>query len=385
MNKRNEALLELIRQGLEVSGELDARAILGNRSDYLGLSELARYGECLRAVLLAKVFPQSNSLKRLLTLQRGHWFENGLAACFRSLDLKFMSQLEIRITNGGVPIRGHLDFTLVWAEPYPAVRIVEIKSTDKLPQQPYPAHIFQAQAQVNLLTQFWNKPVFSLKDSAGVPISQNASFPQICEQNLGITLPNDPAKISVESWLLYLSMRDATCFGPYEPDEISLTDMLATGKDCWAQYSLLRQDSQATGNLPYAQGFNPLCGYCEFNLDCPKFQTDNFQPQWEEVLQRHERLKIKREALDTEIKEIEASLKQAHKLSGRNDWIGTESYRFRVTNTAGRRTLDRDALHDDIVSIFNTIGIDDIDVNYLFARNERTGAASSRLSIVPIN
>ena len=88
MNNRNEALLEIIRQGLEVSGERESEAMLDNCSNYLGLSDLAKYSECPRAALLAKIYPQDNSLNRLLTLQRGHWFENGLAACFNNLGLK---------------------------------------------------------------------------------------------------------------------------------------------------------------------------------------------------------------------------------------------------------------------------------------------------------
>ena len=62
MNKRNETLLEVIRQGLEVSGERQSEAMLGNRSSYIGLSDLAKYAECPRA--------QGNCMKRLCGRKR---------------------------------------------------------------------------------------------------------------------------------------------------------------------------------------------------------------------------------------------------------------------------------------------------------------------------
>lgn len=384
-NNRNEALLEVVRQGLEISGAKSTKDILGNRADYLGVSDLAKYSECPRAALLSKLIPQNTSLSKLLTLQRGHWFEQGLSECFSSLGLKFMPQLEISIVHGEVPIKAHLDFTLVWNDPHPAVRIVEVKSLSKLPEQPYTSHCFQTQAQVNLLSRYWNEPVFSLRDASGAIVSEKFTFPQICRQNLGMTLPDEPDHISVESWLLCLTMREAASFGPYVYQPQKLEELLSLAEECWTQYGLLRHGALDDKALPYSLGFNPLCSYCEFNADCPKFQIGSTQNQWEDTLLRHENLKKQREALDAEIKDIEASLKQAHQNWGSNDWIESGGYRFRVTNSVGRRTLDKNSLSNDLVSIFCAKGITGIDVDELFRRNEKIGGPSSRLIIMPIN
>lgn len=385
MNNRNEALLEVIRQGLAVSGAKSTRDILGNRNEYLGVSDLAKFTECPRAALLAKITPTDTSLAKLLTLQRGHWFEHGLGECFQGLGLKFLPQLEIGIEHKGVPIKAHLDFTLVWDKPYPAVRIVEVKSLSKLPEQPYAAHCYQSQAQINLLNRFWNEPVFNMRDASGAIVSEKLTFPETCKNNLGIALPDNPAQISVESWLLCLTMRDAVCFGPYEYQADKLEELFASAEEYWAQYVLLRHNALDSNALAFSQGFNPLCGYCEYNADCPKFKIGAVQSQWADMLQRHELLKSQRESLDIEIKEVEAVLKDTHQKLGSQDWVQAGAYRFRVTNQAGRKTLDKNSLCNDLVSIFSAEGITGIDVDELLRRNEKTGAAYARLNIMPIN
>ncbi|MBD5418352.1 MAG: hypothetical protein HDR50_12090 [Desulfovibrio sp.] len=93
--ERAKALLEVFRQGLQHYGERQTRTQLGDRSAYLGMSELARYGECPRAAVAAKLSQQHTSLETLLTLQRGHWFEDGIAGCFGELGLRLMRQVEI--------------------------------------------------------------------------------------------------------------------------------------------------------------------------------------------------------------------------------------------------------------------------------------------------
>ena len=91
--------------------------------------------------------------------------------------------------------------------------------------------------------------------------------------------------------------------------------------------------------------------------------------------------KADRSAIDKEIREIEAALKQAHQLSDTKDWIGTGRYRFRCSSTAGRRTLDRKALHGELEEIFAFEKIEGIDVDALLTRCEKQGKPTARLSI----
>lgn len=101
--ERSKALLEVFRQGLQHYAERQTRALLGDRSAYLGMSDLARYAECPRAAVATKLYPQNTSLGNLLTLQRGHWFEDGIAGCFGALGLRFMRQVEICHSHVDVP------------------------------------------------------------------------------------------------------------------------------------------------------------------------------------------------------------------------------------------------------------------------------------------
>ena len=52
---------------------------------------------------------------------------------------------------------------------------------------------------------------------------------------------------------------------------------------------------------------------------------------------------------------------------------------------AGRTTLDKDALREELTEIFHSKHQGDIDVDTLLARCERTGSPFEKLSISPIN
>lgn len=97
------------------------------------------------------------------------------------------------------------------------------------------------------------------------------------------------------------------------------------------------------------RAFISLCTCCRSNAGCPKFPQGDYQPQWQPALTRLADLKQNRSALDAEIREMEAALKLAHSLSGTLDWINAGQHRFRLTTTAGRRSLSREALHEELV------------------------------------
>ena len=82
---------------------------------------------------------------------------------------------------------------------------------------------------------------------------------------------------------------------------------------------------------------------------------------------------------------METVLKLVHRQAGTRDWVDTGNYRFRMSVTAGRTTLDRDALREELAEIFNSEHMGGIDVDTLLARCERTGSPFEKLSISPIN
>ena len=108
-------------------------------------------------------------------------------------------------------------------------------------------------------------------------------------------------------------------------------------------------------------------------------------PQWEPALNKLAVLKKQRTTLDAEIKEMEAVLKLVHRQAGTRDWVNTVNYRFRMSVAAGRTTLDKTALREELSEIFSFEHLGDIDVDALLARCERTGEPFEKLSVSPIN
>lgn len=382
---RITSFLDVFKYGLLLHQQKQTQETLGNRSSYVGISDLARYGECPRAVILQKLNEVIKPLDRILTLQRGHWFECGVSSGFASIGLKHLRQLEISYKYQNVPIRGHLDVTLVWTSPFPAVRIVEVKSMDQLPKMPYESHEWQIKAQTGLLKQFWSKPVFRLSCNDGNLDQKAMTFPEVCSKFLGLEVPRSAEDCSIEGWLLCLSMKDASAYGPYMSDADFMENLNIQAVTFWKQLERCAHKELSFNDVPHAEGFDPLCGVCEFNGDCPKFSGEICQSQWEDSLERLDALKLDRSNLDAEIREIEKVLKQAHALSGLKDWINTGAHRFRLINAKGRLTLDRSLLHDELDALFCNKGIEGIEVDAFISRCEREGAPSSRLSVQSVN
>ena len=350
----------------------------------MGLSEIAKYSECPRAAVAAKLEKPSANLEKLLVTQRGHWFEQGIKNTLAASCLNSIHQLEITVRKKTGHIKAPLDFTLVWQEPVQAVRILEIKSTDKIPEEPREQHAIQAQGQVDLRRHCWNKPVFTFRDEAGKAIHENLTFPEMCKKLLNLEIDIRPRKVSVESWLLYLSMKEVMPFGPFLHDPVSLNRLLEIAANFHADLKQSVGNTLRLNDLAYPQGFYPLCNWCEFNEDCPKYRQGDYQPQWEEAIQKLQDLKAQQDNIHFEITEIEAALKQAHKLSGITDWIDTGEHRFRMSMVAGRKSLNQDALKSELDDIFHGMG-SEIDVEELFASCMKQGVSFPRLTISPIN
>ena len=382
---RTEGLRALIRQGLQAVAHKDTLAHLGDRSSYVGMSDIGQHWECPRAALARKVLPTTNSLERLLTLQRGHWFESGVGQALASLGLHVLPQLEISWRHQGVPIKAHLDFVLVWGAPVNAIRILEVKSTDKLPDTPHDSHLLQLHGQIGLLVKAWAKPVFSLRAEDGTLLYDKMTFPQLCRVQLGIQLPATATEASMEAWLLCLSMKEVKAFGPYGFNQAMLDTALDHAAQLWGELTDFRAGHITLAQVDCAQGFYPLCSYCEHNGDCPKFPQGVQMPQWEPALEKLAALKEQRTTLDNEIKEMETVLKLVHRQAGTRDWVDTGNYRFRMAVAAGRTTLDKDALREELTEILNAEHPGGIDVDTLLARCERTGSPFEKLSISPIN
>ena len=387
LTNRNEALLDLIRRGLVISGEHQRQAILGERLSYVGMSDIGQFIQCPRVSIIHRLSLQKadENLSRTLTLQRGHWFEDGVAKALSALNLPFVRQLEIAVDNDGCPVRAHLDFVLVSARPRPTVRVLEVKSCTRLPDTLYASYEAQVYGQISMLNRYWNTPSFNLKDSEGNPLFSGLTFPQAIKVLWGTDFPQKTAQVDMEAWVLALSMTESTAFGPYLPDDSILNACLGYARDIWQIQEIFQRGELDMDGLPAASGFHPLCSCCDASSDCPKFIGVD-HPELESSLDELMHWKEARSALDEKIREREGMMKEwyAHAdIQGR--WIEAGTTRFRVTQSPGRRTLDRDSLAGELTELFHDGGMDDVDVYSLMARHEKISAPSTRLFINKTN
>ena len=378
-NTGAEGLLEILRCGLERYAERQTAIRLGDRSRYVGLSDIARMLDCPRAALAAKLCTTergntAEALKRQLLFQRGHWFETGVHQALMGYGLSPLSQLEIGIRHGNIPIKAHLDFTLVTDQPHPSVRILEVKSTARLPTTLPESCLMQIGGQTALLKAYWNHPVFNIIQETG-EVLYHRTFPEICRELLGVSLSDDASACDIQGWVLCLSMHDAKAFGPFFPENTDVARCLDMASEFWETVNALRGNRLNLNAVQTAQGLAPLCPSCFWKEDCPHFKGSS-HPEWEDTVAQLMELKAQKKSLDEAIGELEARLKAAYQLSHtvRGEWINTGNHTFRVIPQNGRVTLDRKRLAEELDTLLG-----EQNAQTLMARCEKQGEPFERL------
>ena len=387
---RSHGLMALLAKGLIESSAQRTASSLGDWSRYIGMSDIGRALECPRAAVGRKLFGNGDDLihqqdlppllATQLRLQRGHWFEAGIAQVFRQQRLPVIEQLEIVRSHHGVPIRAHLDFVFASALGQPTVRILELKSCENIPSALYSSYETQVYGQVGLLYALWDQPAFGVHGEADKHGGFRLTFPQVCRERFGIEMPAQPSEVDIEAWVLCISMSDAKAFGPYLPDDTMLSFCLNKAEELWLEFDASKVSGGGLDGLAIAQGFHPLCSWCEFNADCPKFDGLD-QPQWSDTLDLLKDLKARQGELEVEISEIEDGLRTAYALSDvGGSWINAGRHRFRVSAQNGRRTLNKEQLRLELSAAFGEEKADEI-----IARCESEGKPFDRLTVSRIN
>lgn len=383
-NTGAEGLLGILCCGLERSAEQRTAIQLGDRSQYVGMSDIAKMLNCPRAALAGKLYiPEYRStdeaLKHKITFHRGHWFERGVHQALVGYGLSPLSQLEIEIRYGDVPIKAHLDFTLVTDQPQPTVRILEVKSTAKLPTTLSESYLMQIGAQTALLKAYWNHPVFSIIQETG-EVLYHRTLPEICKELLDVSLPDDASACDIQGWVLCLSMCDAKAFGPFLPEDMDVAQCLDMASEFWETMNDLKEHRLNLNAIRTAQGLAPLCPSCFWKEDCPHFKGSS-HPEWEDTLVQFINLKKQKKSIEAEIGELESRLKVAYQLSHtvRGEWINTGNHTFRVIPQNGRVTLDRKRLHEELETLLG-----EQDAQMFMAKCEKQGEPFERLYAVEV-
>ncbi|CAA7617422.1 hypothetical protein [Magnetospirillum sp. SS-4] len=394
-------LLAQVTRGLLRHGEQRTVQHLGDRSTYVGLSDVGRAITCLRAAVASKlgrrISPDgdditrwlrqgaerqiADALGRQLILQRGHWLEGGVESALRANGVNLISQLEIGTIENGVPIRAHLDFVLVGGGNRPAIRVLELKSTEHHPQTLYSGYETQLYGQIGLLAAHWNRPAFSLKNQHGISILDQMTFPQICHHLFGIALPDKVEIVDIEGWVLCLSMSEARPFGPYTPDATMLGLCCRTAETLWNTVQAVKAGTTSLDDVPICAGFHPLCDWCDHADGCPKFTADPVDdPVLDLALAEFARLKSDKAALEEEIEVRESRIRQfCGRASNGSGWLATRHFRFKTSRISGRKNIDPASLRAELT---NRLGEGNADT--LLARATTTGNDYERLFVSPI-
>lgn len=388
-----DSLLRLLAQGMRQISTIHTTHSLGNRQEYIGMSDIAKGLDCLRAAVGNKLrsgMPPDNrqeeSLVALhqrmgkeLRLQRGHWFEQGVGAALTATGVRIIPQLEINLLHAGVPIKAHLDFVLVFPGPPAQVLVVECKSCERIPDTVYASHEVQIYGQIGLLKALWQREAFSVRAAQGQQTFPTSTFPNLAGMLFGCTLPEKADAVAIEGVVLAVSMSEVQVFGPYLPNKLMLHMALDTARSIWSTVEKIRRGTALLDAVSVCQGFHPLCDYCDENQSCPRFAGID-APELETDLIALAALKAEKEAVCLRVQEAENRLKKVFQgISTEGEWISAITQRFHVATCEGRTTIDKDLLRSALAA-----HLDDESIEQMLSAAQKTGAPYERLSVSSI-
>jgi CRISPR-associated exonuclease Cas4 len=237
----SDQLMLTLQAALQQLAIRQTEETLGDRATYLGASDIAA---CPRKTILGKRQTPEADLVTLLRQRRGHMAEEIVAAAFTVAGFtNFKRQVEVR-HPGEVPIMAHLDFVFT-SEARKTMAVLEVKAPETIPDHPYGAWETQLYVQMGLLAD---------------------SFPDYTVEKGAILTINFGAQ----------GMR---LFGGYAPQTTIYQGLIDRAALIWQQY---QQFSEGELSTPIME-VGPLCGYCPFLMDCPKFEAEEVRELTESV------------------------------------------------------------------------------------------------------
>ena len=157
---------------------------------------------------------------------------------------------------GDVPIKAHLDFILVTLQPHPTVRILEVKSIARMRTTLSESYAMQIGGHTALLKAYRNHPVFNLVLDTG-EVLYHRTFPEICNECFGVSLPDEASACDIQGWVLCLSMCDTKAFGPFLPEDTDIARCLDMASDFWETIHDLREKRLNLNAVQTVRGLLP--------------------------------------------------------------------------------------------------------------------------------
>lgn len=230
-----ETMKEIIEKSLRGLAEEKTLDTLGDRSNYLGASEV---GNCPRKTILEKLNPSQYDLQTLLRFERGHLAEEIIAQAMAFAGYRFEQQVEVEIKSSQVPLKAHIDFVFTGAKTR-VKNVLEVKTVSTMPDEPYSSWEMQLFIQMGLL----QKDYPDYKISGGI-----------------IAIDVNGGEIAF--------------FDGYKPEDTLFEGLMFRAKSIWDDYQKMKSMKKNEPELAMKMDVGPLCAYCHHLSSCPRFASE---------------------------------------------------------------------------------------------------------------
>ncbi|MEM3264933.1 MAG: hypothetical protein QXH07_03150 [Thermoplasmata archaeon] len=252
---------EIIEKGLEVFSKQQTEKELGNRELYIGASDIA---SCPRKALLEKFTQPTHDTQTLIRFLRGHIAETIVSNAL-SLKDNWVSQVEV-VHPDLEFVKAHIDFVM-HDKAFTKILIIEVKSTEILPDEPYGSWQNQVFFQIGLM-----KEKYPNADIRGTIFAVNVNSGEYKEYD-SFTFNETIYKINIEK-------------------AVSLWEKLQKIKENGEEEEIETE-------------VGPLCNYCMFKPTCRNFSSDIQLPdelkdmiiQYKELSQQEKEINRKKEEI----------------------------------------------------------------------------------------
>jgi len=253
-----------LQTALQALADQHTEDTLGDRATYLGASDI---GSCPRKTILNKISPPKGDLVTLLRFRRGHMAEDIIANAFTVAGFtNFERQVEVRYA-GDIPIIAHIDFVFS-SESRKTKAVLEVKSPEDIPEHPYGSWESQLYLQMGLLEAC--SPGYTVEKGAILAVNFGDQGMQL--------------------------------FEGYAPQETIFQGLISRAGTIWNQY----QQFYDGRSIPWMEA-SPLCAYCSFLHDCPKFFGEEI-PELAECVASLTGLQRQQKVLESEISQHKKDL-----------------------------------------------------------------------------
>lgn len=124
-------------------------AELGDRTKYIGSSDVSG---CARKAYLQKLHPVVPDFNTMMKFSRGHVAETMIQEMFYAAGARHLYDTQVEVTHPDYPLKAHIDFLFYSDfEGNPELHVIELKSVNGIPDEPYPQWTSQLHFQLGLL------------------------------------------------------------------------------------------------------------------------------------------------------------------------------------------------------------------------------------------